>query len=217
MGVIIRKSAASDAPAWLELLRANFAEEYPDSQTYDPAWVANQLQDGEGVETWVAEMDGHLQSTVSFLPPSFENNNPVANLGRHLNRPESYANGSAEALMRKIVELASERKQLLVSRVFGSDNPQQILYEHAGFCCVGFQPIKHTHRVREGVLFYYHLTRHDFENRLPISESLPEVSELAAAVLECFNISKAASVRDGVTGYPLHSELQLNDGSAGGL
>jgi CRP/FNR family cyclic AMP-dependent transcriptional regulator len=213
MGVTVRKAAAPDAPAWLELLKPAF-DEYPDKQVLDAAWVASQLEEAEGIETWVAELDGKLQSAISFLPPSFENNNPVANIGRHLNAADSYSNGAAEALMRKVVELASERKQLLVSRILASDTQQQILYEKAGFSCVGFQPIKHTNRVREGALFYCHITRHDIGNRVPISESLPQVAELAGAVLASFSILKGAtSVRDGVTGYPLQSELQVNEGS----
>ena len=66
-------------------------------------------------------------------------------------------------------ELAVERKQLVISRVFANDNQAQILDEQAGFHCVGFQPFKHMHRHREGVLFYYRLGRPDIVKRLPIS------------------------------------------------
>lgn len=210
MGLTIRKAGPADAPDWLDLLRASVGEEYPNKQVYDPTWVATQFQETEA-ETWIAEEDGVVYSTLSFLAPSFESNNPVANLGRHLSRIESYDNGAASALMEKAVALASERGQLLVSRVLGSDPQQQRLYEQAGFAPAGFQPFKHSHRLRESVVFYYRLGGHDIEARVPISESLPQVSELAEAVLGSLNITSPAAVRDGVTGYPLQGEVEFTD------
>lgn len=213
MAAIIRRAAAQDAPAWLELFKADFGEDYPDRQFYDPAWIAEQLQAEGPLETWVAELDGQLQASASFLNPSFENNNPVANIGRHFSRPESFTNGSAAALLEKLAQIGVERKRLLISRVLASNNALQIAYEKAGFFCIGFQPFKHTVRVREGSLFYYRMGGHDLANRLPLSESLPQVAELADAVLAEFDLQKAGSIRDGVTGYPLQSELQFNEGS----
>ena len=210
MGLNIRKATPYDAPAWRELLCAITENEYPDKQVYAPAWIAAQLQEPEA-ETWVAEENGTIYSTLSFLAPSSESSNPVANIGRHLNRAESYDNGAAGALMARAVELAEERKQLLISRVIGSDIEQQRLYEKAGFCPVGFQPFKHSHRVRESALFYYRLGGHNIHSRLPISESLPQVAELAELVLGSLNIPCPPAVRNGITGYPLQSELQFAD------
>jgi hypothetical protein len=208
----IRKAALQDVPAWLDLLKTAVGEDYPDPRAYEPAWAADQLQETGG-ETWIAEADGVIYSSISFLLPFSENQNPVANIGRHLNRPESYSNGAASGLMQMAAGAASERKQLLISRVLGSDQQQQLLYETAGFSCVGFQPFKHTYRVREGVLFYYRVAGHDISKRLPISESLPQVSELAALVLGRFNLPAPGPARDGATGYPLQSELEFSEGT----
>ena len=104
-----------------------------------------------------------------------------------------------------------EKKQLIISRVFANDNQSQILHEQAGFSCVGFQPFKHMHRHREGVLFYYKLGRPDFVKRLPISDSLPQISELASTILSTLKLGELAQVRDGATGYPLQTELKVTD------
>lgn len=213
MAAIIRKALAADVPKWLELVKASIGEDYPDKQLYDPVWVASQFAPGAEVETWVADLAGKIMSSVSFLPPLPGNNNPVANIGRHLNRPEAFSDGSAANLLRKVCDIAGERKQLLVARVFASDNPAQILHEQAGFLCVGFQPFKHTLRRREGVLFYYRLGRPDIVKRLPISDSLPQISELAAAVLKSLNLGDPAKMRDGATGYPLQTELKIVEGT----
>jgi hypothetical protein len=45
--------------------------------------------------------------------------------------------------------------------------------------------------------------------RLPISDSLPQISELAAFVLANLKIPNPMSIRDGVTGYPLQDDLEL--------
>lgn len=208
----IRKAAIQDVPAWLDLLRSAVGDDYPDKQIYESAWAAAQLQETDA-ETWIAEENGVIHGSISFLLPSADNQNPVANVGRHLNRPEAYSNGAALALMQKAAETANERKQLLISRVIASDQQQQLLYENAGFVCVGFQPFKHTHRVRESVLFYYRLAGHDISSRLPLSESLPQVSELAQLVLTRFSLSPPANVRDGVTGYPLQTEAEFAEGT----
>ncbi len=211
MGVIIRQAAASDAPRWLELLKASLGEDYSDKQIYDLSWISSQLDPKGDVETWVAEANNRLQASLAFLPPVAPNSNPVANMGRHFNRPESYADGSAEALLGKMNELGTQRKQLIVSRVFASDNRLQILYENAGYVCVGFQPFKHMHRVREGVLFYVRASQSGLVTRLPISESLPQISELATVVLSNLGIPNPLSARDGVTGYPLQTEVKFHD------
>ena len=211
MPAAIRKAVAGDVPKWVDLVKATVGEDYPDKQVYDPTWVASQFAPGSDVETWVADDGARLLSSVSFLPPLPGNNNPVANIGRYMNRVESYADGSAGALIARISDLAVERKQLVISRVFANDNQAQILHEQAGFHCVGFQPFKHMHRHREGVLFYYRLGRPDIVKRLPISESLPQISELASAVITSLSLGELSNVRDGATGYPLQTELKIVD------
>lgn len=213
MPAVIRKAVAGDVPKWIELVKSTVGEDYPDKQVYDPVWVASQFAPGAEGETWVSEDGAKILSSVSFLPPLPGNNNPVANIGRCMNRAEAYGDGSAAALINKVGDLAVERKQVIISRVFANDNQAQILHEQAGFSCVGFQPFKHMHRHREGVLFYYKLGRPDFVKRLPISDSLPQISELASTVLKTLNLGELAKVRDGATGYPLHTELKISEGT----
>jgi hypothetical protein len=207
----IRKAVAGDAPKWIDLVKATVGDGYPDKQVYDPVWVASQFAPGSDVETWVAEDGEKLLSSVAFLPPLPGNNNPVANVGRYMNRPDAYRDGSAAALIKHMGDLAVQRKQLVISRVFAADNQAQILHEQVGFVCVGFQPFKHMLTRREGVLFYYRLGRPDIVTRLPISDSLPQISEIASTVLRALSLGDPAKVRDGATGYPLHSDLKLSD------
>jgi hypothetical protein len=128
-----------------------------------------------------------------------------------LYHPDSYANGAALALVRKLNQLGEERRQLIVARVTASDNAKQALYERLDFACVGFQPFKHMMRVREGILFYVRLGRPDIVARLPLSESLPQVSELASAALNNLKLVAPSLVRDGTTGYPLQTEALCQD------
>lgn len=211
MGAVIRQTTAKDAAAWLELLQRSLGGDYPERQVYDLAWIAKQLEPPEGHETWVVETQGRFQAAASLLQPSLPNRNPIANLGRELFRQESFPDGSAQALLNKIIQVSEERSQVVVARVFASDNARQALFEHAGFVCVGFQPFKHMLRTREGVLFYLRLVPSDVIARLPISESLSQVNELAATVLANLKLSAPMSVRDGVTGYPLQRELQFQE------
>lgn len=211
MPATIRKAVAADVPKWVDLVKASLGEDYPDKQVYDPTWVASQFAPGADVETWVAEEGGGLVSSISFLPPLPGNNNPVANIGRHITRPMAYSDGSAIALLNRVLEIAMDRKQLVVARVFASDNPAQILHEQAGFVCVGFQPFKHMHRHREGTLFYLKLGRPDIVKRLPISDSLPQITELATVCLAGLNLANPAPMRDGATGYPLQTDHKFVD------
>src|SRR4051812_27545003 len=207
----IRKAVAGDAPRWIDLVKATVGEGYPDKQVYDPVWVASQFAPGSDVETWIAEDGDKLVSSVAFLPPLPGNNNPIANVGRYMNRPDAYRDGSAAALIKHIGDLAVQRKQLVISRVFAADNQAQSLHEQAGFVCVGFQPFKHMQSRRESVLFYYRLGRPDIVTRLPISDSLPQISEIASIVLSALSLGDPAKVRDGATGYPLHSDLKISE------
>src|SRR5437762_4493482 len=213
MGVVIRQVNGNDAVQWQDLLKASVGEDYPDQQVYEPAWAATQLDLVTGHETWVADADGRFQASVSFLQPASQTKNPVLNLGRQLFRPDSFKDGSAEALLRRINELGAERRQMIVVRVLATDRPQLLLHEKLGYVCSGFQPFKHLFRVRQGAVFYVWLDSPEMLPRLAISESLSHVSELAVAVLNSLKIPNPLTVRDGVTGYPLQIELQLQDAS----
>jgi len=209
MGLTIRRSQEDDSERWLELIQATVGPGYPDPKLHDATWVASQLHSKHGNETWVAEENGHFLASVTLLPPSIETNNPVANLGRHLNLPLAYETGVAAQLLQHILKVTSERKQLIISRVLSSDAAMQALYEQAGFVCVGFQPLKHVYQQREGVLFYFKPGGHDVSNRLPISESLPQVGELCAHVLRQLELPNQTLHRDGTTGYPVQSDLSV--------
>lgn len=211
MAANIRKAATEDAAAWIQLVKATLGDDHPNKQIYDPAWVAAELASGlPGNETWVAEEGGAIQASISVLGAVTANENPVCNLGRNLFHPSSYADGSAEALLQKIIELAVLRRQMCVTRVLASDNAQQVLIEKTGFVCVGFQPLKHITKTREEVLFYVRRARSMASNRLPLSESLPQIGELAAAVLQHLVIPGAPAIRDGGTGYPLQTDVVIS-------
>lgn len=211
MGLLVRKATAADGASWVDLLRASFGEDYPDRNLYDPAWASRQFQETDVSETWVAELDGQLQASLCFLIPVPSNSNPIGNLGRNLFSPASYQNGAAEALIQKIVQISTERGLMTIARILVSDNAQQVLFEKSGFSCGGFQPFKHLHRVREGVLFYVRFGQPDRLARLPLSESLSQVSDLATTVLHSLKIPSLLTVKDGATGYPLQTELQLRE------
>jgi CRP-like cAMP-binding protein len=211
MGLTIRRTSAADAPKWLDLVQATLGTQYPVKALYDPAWIASQLEAKTGQETWVAEADGRFNGSISFLKPATPNANPVANLGRNLLRPESVADGSAALLLRSVNDLTAQRNEMAVVRIVAADNAQQILFENLGYACVGFQPLKHLLQQRVGVLFYVHGAKSVLVTRNPLSESLPQVSELGATVLLKLQIPNAMMVRDGASGYPLQCDLKVHE------
>jgi len=211
MAATIRQATAKDAAQWVDLLKATFGEEYPSKDAYRPDFIAGQLDPASGNETWVAEESGRLLASVTVLKPSEPPNNPVANLGRNLFRQESYTGGAAEMLVRRVTQAAEQRGQMIVVRVPATENPQQILFEQAAYACVGYQPLKHILRTRQGMLFYVHGAAPALESRLPLSESLSQISDLAGLVFESLKIPNPVTVRDGATGYPLQTEMQIHD------
>ncbi len=213
MAATIRQATPNDAASWLDLFRTVIGADYVSRKAYDTHWLAEQLNAESGWETWVAEANGRLQASVSFLPSGVPNKNPIANLGRNLNREESYADGSAEDLLSRINELAIERGRMVVARILASNKTQQMLHEKLGYVCVGYQPFKHLHRLREGVLFYVRQGRPEIVTRFPLSESLPQIKGLAALALKNLKIPGVLSVMDGITGYPLQTELSIHDAS----
>jgi hypothetical protein len=210
-GTEIRCATAADAPKWLDLVQATLGAQYPVKAIYDPAWIASQLDAGTGQETWVAEVEGRFNGSISFLKPDGGGSNPVANLGRNLIRPEGVADGSAEKLLRTVNDLTVQRNEMAIVRIAATDNAQQILFENLGYACVGFQPLKHMLQQRVGVLFYVHGAKSVLVTRTPLSESLPDVSELSAAVLEKLQIPNVMAVRDGASGYPLQCDLKVHE------
>jgi hypothetical protein len=169
MGSIIRLATAADAPLWLDLAKASLGDQYPVKEVYEPPWIASQLDPASGHETWVAEVDGSLVASATFLGADGEKTNPVANLGRLLFRPGSLSDGSALALVQSVNQLADQRGEMVVVRVAAEENFQQILFESAGYICVGYQPLKHLLQKRTGVLFYVRGASSVLVTRLPLS------------------------------------------------
>jgi hypothetical protein len=211
MGLTIRRATAADAPKWLDLLQATLGNEYPVKSIYDTKWIADQLASETDQETWVADTGDRLNGSITFLKPSSASPNPVANLGRNLFRAESVKDGSAAALLTSVNQLVMQRNEMAIVRISATDNAQQILFENLGYVCVGFQPLKHMLQQRVGVLFYVHGANSILVTRAPLSESLPQVSELGAAVLAQLQVPNTMVVRDGANGYPLQCDLKVHE------
>jgi hypothetical protein len=211
MAVTIRQTTAQDAPQWQSLVCLVLGDQYPDRTLYDLEWIAANLDSANGNITWAATSDDHLEACITLLPPAETNVNPITNLGRVLFNAESYTNGSAEILLRSVTELAMQSGHLVVARVSAKDLAQQTLFEKLGYTCVGFQPFKHLNQVREGMLYYVRLTVPELAVRIPVSESVPQVSALAQQVLSSLKIPPPAQVRDGAAGYPLQTEVMFHD------
>jgi hypothetical protein len=225
MSAVIRKAGPEDAVAWIELVTATLGAEHSAKQVFDPAWAKQNLSPDSGHETWVADAGGRLvaTATVLFIAPAAPTEtgvsggsrdfsflkNPVCNIGRNLCLPEAFADGSAEALLGRLADLATERQQMAIARVLASDNGQQVAFEKSGFVCVGFQPDKHFHTIREEVLFYVKPTRDLIGKRVALSEAIPQIAELAAVAMDNLHIRTKAEVHDGGQGYPLQTDIRF--------
>lgn len=209
--IVVREAIADDAASWLSLLKVTLGEDHPAKEVYDPSWITSELAADTPSNTWIAEADGQIQASVTFLSPLPQADNPVMNLGRNLFRPESFDNGSASELIKKIHEFNADENYMQVVRVLASDVKQQSLFEEQGYVCIGFQPFKHLHRAREGVLFYLRAGAKGLEHRLPLSESLPQIGELCTISLKNCGVTPPSLIRDGVTGYPLKTEISFQD------
>jgi hypothetical protein len=191
------------------LAKAALGGQYPAKELFDLKWIARELAAGTANETWVAEANGSLRASVSFLGVEGQKTNAIANLGRLLFRPDSLTDGCARALLQAANAQAEKRGETVIARVSPLDNGHQVLFEDLGYVCVGYQPLKHQLQKRTGMLFYVRGANALLVNRLPLSESLPQVAELAIATLENFRIVNPIVVRDGATGYPLQSDLKV--------
>ena len=216
----IRLATADDASKWLELFRATFGEQYPARTVYSESWIAEQLIPLSGHETWVSESSSRLESSVSFLTPSSKvAAGPIINLGRNLHRSESIVNGSAETLLNAINAISTQRFQSVVTRIQAHGNSQQILYENAGYMCVGFQPLKHQLQNRVGMLFYMR-PEADWVRSNPrsvVSQAFAEVAEMATIVLSRLRLPTPRIIADDIIGYPLQTDLTITSSTFEGF
>jgi hypothetical protein len=207
----VRPATPADASGWVELVESVFGRDYPAPQVYDRAWATEQLIGPNAAETWVAESGGRIHGAISILQPYRPNDNPIANVGRHLVHPGAFASRCSEVLLGKVNAVSAQRRQMAILRVPAADTAQQLLLERLGFICAGFQPAKHRYREPEAVLFYVRVGAPAPAVRLPLSRSLPQINELATLVLQSLNIPNPEIVRDGATGYPVRGDIEARE------
>jgi hypothetical protein len=211
MALMIRLATRADSVQWAEMLRDSVGKDYGAKEVYDPAWCAAQVAGSVDQETWVAEVSGRLEASVSILKPSVGNTNPILYLGRQLSRPEGNPSGAVEELLRKMVALGGESKRTIVSLVSTLDRPAQALHENLGFLCAGWQPFKHSLPRRLGMLFYVRPDGAALSRRLRIQEASTHVAEIAVKVLERLHVRDPIQVRESLSGYPLQAEADLRE------
>jgi hypothetical protein len=210
MAFTLRQASPADAQQWLELLEANLGREYPAQEVYTLAWAQAELAASSDHETWVAEEDGRLLASISFLRPDNTTCNPVANLGRGLHLPESFANGASASLLARVTALADERGQMAIARVPAASAEQQQLYSSLGYGCVGFQPLKHLLQTRQGILFYVHAADRALFRRVPVIKLVPGLKPLAALAMENLTLGTEELLpADGLLAYPPSPSIQV--------
>ena len=210
MGLEIRPATAADAASWLELVKAALGEQYPAKELYDLNWIARELAPGALNETWVAQANGSLRASVSFLGIEGLKTNPIANLGRMLFRRDSLTDGSAKALLQKVNRTGRPARG-------NRHHPRLPAGRRTPDSLRG--PGLHLRRLSANQAFAEQENRHPFLRargqggaRHPpaASESLPQVAELAIATFENLRIVNPIVVRDGACGYPLQSDLKIS-------
>jgi len=208
--VEIRIAQTGDAKKWIELLISCLGDDYQEKHIYNPEFVSSLLNPENNEETYIVDTEDKFLASITILKPVEFVNNPVMNLGRILISPQSLSDGSAALLLRTINEVANERKQNVVARLPAFSYEQQVFFENCGYICVGFQPYKHTIQTRKDFLFYILKINDVSLSRTVISESLPQIGELATCVLESVGIVNPMVLRDGIAGYPLQTDLKIH-------
>ena len=211
MGLEIRPATAADAAAWLELAKAALGEQYPAKELFDLNWIARELSPGALNETWVAEANGSLRASVSFLGTEGVKTNPDRQFGPHAFPPRQphrrLGQGPAAKASMNWPTSAGKRSSPASPRWTRDTRLSSRIW--VTFAS-GYQPIKHLLNKRTGMLFYVRGAKAVLVTRLPLSESLPQVAELAIATLENLRIVNPIVVRDGACGYPLQSDLKIS-------
>ena len=209
MACTIRQATPDDAKQWLGLLAATIGSEYPSREVFDLAWIEAELAATSDHETWVVAEGDRLLASVSFLRPDSLMDNPVANFGRGLHLPESFASGASAALLAHVTALADERGQMAIARVPASSAEQQQMYGALGYSCVGFQPLKHVLQTRQGILFYVHAAERALLRRVPVVKVVTGLRALASLALENLRLSTEFFPCDGLVAYPPCSEFEV--------
>ncbi len=206
----IRIAQTSDAKKWIDFLVSCLGDDYQDKQVYDPEYVSSLLNAEIGEETYIVDAGDKFLASITVTKSVEFAKNPVMDLSRILINPQSLSDGSAKSILEVINKIATDRKHHVVARVPAYNHEQQVFFENCGYICVGFQPYKHTIRTRKDFLFYILKVNDVSLSRTVISESLPQIGELAACVLESVGIVNPMVLRDGIAGYPLQTDLKVH-------
>ncbi len=206
----IRIAQTSDAKKWIDLLISCLGDDYQVKQIYDSEFVSSLLNPKSSEETYIVDVNDELIASITVFKPVEFVNNPVMNIGRILIKPQSLSDGSAKLLFDTIQKIANEQKQNIVACVPAYAYELQVFFENCGYICVGFQPCKHTIQTRKDFLFYVLKIDDISFSRTVISESLPQIGELASCVLESVGIVNTLVSRDGIAGYPLQTDIKIH-------
>ncbi|MCF7668704.1 MAG: cyclic nucleotide-binding domain-containing protein [Verrucomicrobia bacterium] len=200
MEITVRKLALSENQIWSDVL----AESLYNSESP----LENELTtlDAES-EYWISESHGRVYAGIELRTADVnaESNSFLAETIPNIPQAEEHLT----SLFKRIAVRTNEASKNCFVLVPASDIEKAQALEHAGFRCVGFQPLRTLQAVREGVLYYGLSSEAPNAHRFPTPSDVRGVNELAEIAYNNLDCSPALPLNCNPAGCSICEELTL--------
>jgi RimJ/RimL family protein N-acetyltransferase len=213
----IRPIQEADIEQVIQLFHANYGDNYPIPEFYDPHWVKRGIY-SDHIIWLVIEDDGRVVASGAAILDFGDYNDQIAEIGRLVVDPSVGGRGLGRKLIDALVDASDDRVEFAFGEARTTHIKTQRIFDRVGLVPLGFLPMHYKVEQRESWVLSGQLFSNGRRLRQPETiEVLPQVAPIAHQSLANLELDTGIKVRGDARPYPIDTDLHIEPLSGSAL
>lgn len=209
MDMSVRDIREEDIEQVIGLFRANYGDDYPIPEFYDPAWVKRGIYSDHIIWLVIEAQDRIVASGAAILDFG-DYNDQIAEIGRLVVDPTVGSRGLGRKLLAALVDASDDRVEFAFGEARTTHPKTQKIFDRVGLEPLGFLPMMYKVSWRESWVLSGQL----FGNGRRLRQAggaqiIPEAVPLARLALRNLELDEPVTPRPDAQAYPVDQALHV--------
>ncbi len=205
----VRDIREEDIEQVIQLFRANYGDEYPIPEFYDPQWVKRGIYSDHIIWLVIEQADRIVASGAAVLDFG-DYNDQIAEIGRLVVDPTTASRGLGRTLLTALVDASDDRVEFAFGEARTTHPKTQKIFDHVGLVPLGFLPMAYRVAWRESWVLSGQLFGNGRRLRqIGRAQLVPDVVPVAELALHNLELHERITPRPDARAYPMDETLQI--------